>query len=179
VLGLSNRHQHTSDAARPSLGTSFSIGNLVRRVLWMVRCNVSTCTFREVLIVRCASRPSLNCGTDVLTMDELELVTSTCFMYNNVLLQEIGNWKLFTTCAGKLDRLLSLGPVGFPASGRTLPPLIASPPSSMFLSGSLRAHPGPRSRNPMIMKVCRGSRCRRGGGAGHRSRIRRAAGARN
>jgi hypothetical protein len=26
---------------------------------------------------------------------------------------EIGNWKLFTTCAGKLDRLLSLGPLYF------------------------------------------------------------------
>jgi hypothetical protein len=25
--------------------------------------------------------------------------------------REWGNWKLFTTCAGKLDRLLSLGPL--------------------------------------------------------------------
>ena len=55
-------------------------------------------------------------------------------------------------------------PVGFPACGRTLPPLIARPPSSLFLSGGLRAHPGPRSRTPRSMKVCRGSGCRRGGG---------------
>ena len=55
-------------------------------------------------------------------------------------------------------------PVGLPACGLTLPPLIARPPSSFFLSGGLRAHPGPRSRTPRSMKACRGSGCRRGGG---------------
>jgi hypothetical protein len=30
-----------------------------------------------------------------------------------ILCNKIGNWKLFTTCAGKLDRLLSHGPLYF------------------------------------------------------------------
>jgi hypothetical protein len=59
VLGLSNRRQHTNNAACQALEISFSIGNLVRRVGWLVSLNVRTCAYREVLVVQYASEPLL------------------------------------------------------------------------------------------------------------------------
>jgi hypothetical protein len=95
VLGLSNRHQHSSGAVCPALEISFRIGNLVRRVVWMVSFTVHTCTSREVLEVHNASELLLNCSSDVPTLyvlpmkkHDLELVASTCTMSCNALLHD-------------------------------------------------------------------------------------------
>jgi hypothetical protein len=84
VLGLFNRCQHASDAARPTLGTSrFALGTLSSEIY---------CAYMYVpggtgSIVRTSSLPSLNCSSDVPTLyvfpmekHELDLVTSTCTM---------------------------------------------------------------------------------------------------
>jgi hypothetical protein len=51
ALGLSNRRQHSIDEARLALGITLCIGNLAWRVISLVRLNVRTCTYREVLAV--------------------------------------------------------------------------------------------------------------------------------
>jgi hypothetical protein len=94
MLGLSNRRQQTSDAACPVWGITFCIGNFAWRVIGLVKFNVRTCMYREVLIVQYASaEPLLICSTDVPTFyvfpmekHDLYLVTSTCTMSCNVLL---------------------------------------------------------------------------------------------
>jgi hypothetical protein len=74
---------------------SSNIGNLVHRVVWVVRFIVRTSTHREVMVVQYESELSLNCCSDVPTMyvlpmekHELELVTSTCTMSCNILLHD-------------------------------------------------------------------------------------------
>jgi hypothetical protein len=95
VLRLSNRHQSTSDAACPTFKASFSIGNHVWHVVWLVSFTVRTCAYRAVLIVQYASQPLLNCNSDVPTLyvlpmkkHELGLVSSTCAMSCNAILHD-------------------------------------------------------------------------------------------
>jgi hypothetical protein len=44
------------------------IGNIVQRVVQLVRLTVRTCTHREVLVLQYTSSPSLNCTSDVPTL---------------------------------------------------------------------------------------------------------------
>jgi hypothetical protein len=45
------------------------VGDLVQRVVWLVRITVPTCTCIEVLVVQYASLPSLNCVSNVRPSD--------------------------------------------------------------------------------------------------------------
>jgi hypothetical protein len=70
--------------------------NSLRRVIWPVRLTVRICTYREVLVVQYASVPLMNIAVATyprlyvrpMEKHELELVTSTCTISCNVLLQD-------------------------------------------------------------------------------------------
>jgi hypothetical protein len=91
----------------------FASETSLRRVFWLVRLAVRTCTYREVLVVQCALEPLLILFSDVPTLyvrpiekHELELVTSTCTMSCNVLLHDYTRYKIVTNvlflCAAHL-----------------------------------------------------------------------------
>jgi hypothetical protein len=71
------------------------MGILAWCVIWRVTFTVRTCTYLEVPVVQYALEPSLNYSSDVpmlyvlpIESHKLELVTSTCTMSCNVLLQD-------------------------------------------------------------------------------------------
>jgi hypothetical protein len=86
VLGLSNRHQQTSDVACLALEISFSIGNIVWRVVWFVSLIVST--GREVLVIQYARIRTLielhQRRTHVVRAsdEKAQIGTSNEYMYN-------------------------------------------------------------------------------------------------
>jgi hypothetical protein len=95
VLGLSNRHQQTSDATRSVWGITSCIENLAWLVVWLVKFIVLSCTYREVHVVEDALEPLLYCNSDVTTLyvlsmekHDLEFVTSTRTMSCNIFLRD-------------------------------------------------------------------------------------------